>query len=260
MIHIQTLVSDTAILLGSDAYGPGALLRWESGATEAGAYVEGGTVALVSGTAVYDVWDSAGTDATWYRTRISDAGATTFSPYADPFQAASQGMYLSLSQARSFVPTNLTDEALLSLLDDVRRQIDSTVGPRGNVTEWLAAQGPLLMLSRQADSIVSVTNDWNAVLLDPTDYELSGSGMTLRRLRTGPNPGYGWGRVTVVYSTADAADRRTSAAVELLKLEVAYSGFNSQSTQSESRSFGDLQAQRQEILGGLVNDTAPALL
>lgn len=86
MIHLQVTVANAAELLATQAYGAGALLRWESGALQAGPFVEGGTVALVSGTSLYDVWDAAGVVGTWYRTRISNSGGTTFSAYSAPFQ------------------------------------------------------------------------------------------------------------------------------------------------------------------------------
>jgi len=86
MIHREVTVENTAELLATPAYGAGSLLRWESSATIDGTYVEGGTIALVSGTSLYDIWDHAGVDGvTCYRTRVSDAGGATFSAYSTPF-------------------------------------------------------------------------------------------------------------------------------------------------------------------------------
>jgi hypothetical protein len=85
MIHREVTVDNTAELLDSHAYGAGALLRWESCATVDGIYAEGGTIALVLGTALYDIWDRAGVEGvTCYRTRISDVGGSSFSPYSVP--------------------------------------------------------------------------------------------------------------------------------------------------------------------------------
>ena len=55
MRHLEIEVVNAAELLAGEAYGAGALLRWERSATEAGTYVEGGTLALVAGTTLYDV-------------------------------------------------------------------------------------------------------------------------------------------------------------------------------------------------------------
>ena len=45
MRHLEIEVTNAAELLATEASGAGALLRWESSATEAGPYVEGGTEA-----------------------------------------------------------------------------------------------------------------------------------------------------------------------------------------------------------------------
>jgi hypothetical protein len=83
MIHLQVTVDNTTELLDPNAYGAGALLRWESSADPNGPYVEGGTLGLNPGQSVYDVWDSNGTTLTWYRTRTSNSGGTSFSAYSD---------------------------------------------------------------------------------------------------------------------------------------------------------------------------------
>ena len=101
MRHLEIEVTNAAELLATEAYGAGALLRWESSAAEAGAYVEGGTLALVSGTTLYDVWDAAGIETTWYRTRISDAAGTTFSAYSDPRSPVTS--LVSIAEVRALV-------------------------------------------------------------------------------------------------------------------------------------------------------------
>ena len=87
MIQIEIPVANTSLLLTAGAYGPGALLRWESSALVGGPYVEQGTVPLVSGQSLYDIFDTNGTVLTFYRWRLSNAGATTYGPYSAPFQS-----------------------------------------------------------------------------------------------------------------------------------------------------------------------------
>jgi len=259
MIHLEVLVANTEDLLDAEAYGAGALLRWESSATVGGIYTEGDTIALVSGTSVYDVWDAAGVEGTtWYRTRISDSGAgTTFSAYSTPFQTAAHGMPLSVSQFRAFNPApDLTDEALLILLDAAAEAIVAEIGYPGATTDRFRPRGPLLMLSRPALSITSVTEDDTALAAD--DYELSPSGRILRRLDDGTSPrSYWYGWVDVAYLPRDDTATRQRVQRELVALDISHQpGLSSQSigTWSETYSSGSTYAQqRSDILASLVS-------
>jgi hypothetical protein len=211
-----------ADLLDANAYGAGALLRWESSATVDGVYVEGGTIALVADVSLYDVWDPAGAVGTWYRTRISDAGGTTFSAYSSPFQTAEHGLYLSADQFRLLAPTSLADEALLILLDAAAEEIVRHAGPSGEITERLRGRGDALMLSRPCLSVTSIVE--HDVTLDPDDYELSSTRQVLWRLTDGPNPRRWWGHhVRVTYLPVDDLAERQRAQAELVKLSIAFS-------------------------------------
>jgi hypothetical protein len=170
---------------------------------------------------------------------------------------------LTVTELRDYVATALSDASLQSFLDEAYLAIEDTLGPSGPLAERLHGAGELLMLSRRATSITSVLQyqPWPsaALTLASNDYELSTSGRVLRRLGTGTNPGWHWGTVLVTYQPPDDTSRRTKAAVELVKLDLAYSGYTGESTQSESRSFDDLAAQRQAIMATFV-DQDPALL
>jgi len=237
MIRLEIIVADTAILLDAEAYGAGALLRWESCATVDGAYVEGGTIALVAGDSLYIIWDDAGVDGTtWYKTRVSDAGGTTFSAYSAPFQTAIHGLYLSVDQCRAFpgMPpaTVLSDESLLILLDSAAQAIVREHGPAGETKERLRVRGDLLMLSRPALSITSIVEDARgaATALAADDWELSSSGQTLYRLVDGTNPGYYWaGRVDVTYTPFDDTAERQRVQRALVMLDINHhAGLTSQ--------------------------------
>jgi hypothetical protein len=176
---------------------------------------------------------------------------------------AAENVLLSVTRLRDFVATTLSDASLQAMLDRAFSDIAKKLGPAGVTTEHLTASGPLLMLSRRALGIASIARfyPWtgSTLTLATDDYELSTSGRMLRRLRTGTNPALYWGEVWVTYTPEDDSPTRVMGAVDLVRTEVAYSGYTSESTQSESRGFGDLAKERQAILEALV-DHDPAVL
>lgn len=220
MQRITILVADPSDVLDASSFGPGALVRWESAADVAGTYTEKGTVAVVSGTLEYVVWDQTGSGATWYRTRYSDATGHLVSDYSTPFQ--SRDAYLSVDQFRAFNPApSSTNEDLQILLDGAAQAIVQAVGPVGAITERLRPHGDLLILSRPPQWISAVIEDVDrtAVTLDPSDYALEGQ--TLRRLGSGPNPRRDWrGRVAVTHTPLDDTAERQRVQRELVELEL----------------------------------------
>lgn len=117
MIHFQVTVLNTAELLDTNAYGAGALLRWETSATQAGVYVEGGTAPLISGTTLYDVWDAAGTPGvTWYKTRVSNGAGSTFSAYSVVVQDGVPLTYATVDQVLALFETPITNSAKIARL------------------------------------------------------------------------------------------------------------------------------------------------
>jgi hypothetical protein len=79
-------------------YGAGALIRIERAATEAGAYAEVDTEAVVATSFLYEVWDAAGLDTSWYRTRYSNALNTAQSEYGDSFSPGTPTAYATIDQ------------------------------------------------------------------------------------------------------------------------------------------------------------------
>jgi hypothetical protein len=263
MIHLTVEVTNPAELLDPEAYDAGALLRWEWSATIDGSYVEGGTEALVADQFLHDIWDDAGTDATWYRTRVSDTGGTSFSEYTAPFQPATAQLYLSLAQLKALAPSTLNDESLLILLSSAATEIVRYAGASGEVSEVVHARGPLLMLSHAAGGVTTVVEDayGSAVTLDATDYELSRTGQVLRRLQSGTNPGYYWrGHVRVTYAQPDDLAIRQRVQLELVRLTMTFSpGLASQTigtwteTYQTAASGKTYEEQRTEILATLTD-------
>ena len=169
MRHLEIEVTNADELLATEAYGAGALLRWESSATEAGTYVEGGTEALVSGTTLYDVWDAAGIETTWYRTRISDAAGTTFSAYSDPRSPVTS--VVSIAEVRALVNSRLSDVDLQAVIDREEAWLAGRVGALvGERTDTFrpGLGDTTLYLRRRAESVV-VTDDGVTLAAD-TDY------------------------------------------------------------------------------------------
>ena len=174
MIHLSVTVANTAELLATQAYGAGALLRWESAATLGGIYTEGGTVPLVSGTSLYDVWDPAGTATTFYRTRVSDAAGSTFSAYS----AASPSSLLTVAELREHVQTALDDEAVWRLLDAAEAEIIEYAGSVETQTEFVRGGGGTITTRRPIDTITSIverTDSYVPVTLAADDYRVRNS-------------------------------------------------------------------------------------
>jgi hypothetical protein len=125
---------------------------------------------------------------------------------------------LTVDDFREHVTSTLGDGALEMLLSAAYEVIDERIGSDADVTELMyGGPGPILMLSRKALAIVSVTE--NERLLGATDYELRGR--VLLRLHTGAIPGRSWhGRVDVVYTPLISQDQRDRVAIALVKQDL----------------------------------------
>lgn len=164
----------------------------------------------------------------------------------------------TVARLREFITTELSDSALQVLLDDATDAIADVLGP-ATVRERLpAVSGDVLMLSRVADEVVTIVEDAGrtSVTLAVDDWELSGSGQTLYRLRTGTHPASGWrGRIDVTYVRGDDAAARTRVTVELVALSLNTNpGLESQRIgewQESYRTNSDAVAQRDAILATL---------
>lgn len=127
-------------LLNVAALGAGALGRVERSATGGGAgFSEIGTFALVSGTRLYTIYDTAGADGSFYRVRYSTSAGASLSAYGDEFQAGDEtaGLLCSLYDVsqRMFGTAALSNsdgEILLEVIRGVSDDIEDYVG------RWLA--------------------------------------------------------------------------------------------------------------------------
>jgi hypothetical protein len=268
MIHLIAEVDDTAELLAAEAYGPGALFRWESSDAYEGPYVEGSTTALRAGVSDYDFWDDAGLEGrTWYRTRISDAAGTTFDVYSAPFQA-SAASFVRLSQVRALVRSRLDDSDLQDVIDReeswLATKIGALAGERTDTFHPGTTNTPIY-LPRRAESVV-VTDA--GIPVAAADLVFTPSTGCIRRAvidnpwpTNGPVPfGYSepgvepyyprWnGAVAVTWTPSDGA-AVTRAIIELVRGTVGETGM-------ESETIGDYQYTRGARAGAL---SRPALV
>jgi hypothetical protein len=126
---VINLSEDSADVLS--IYGAGAKVYLDSAATEGGSYSNVTSTTVVSGTEQYELTDSAGTSATWYKTRVGDSGGTSYSSYSAAFQATAWGAYATADDllATMDVPSGTGSSnrrAVLSdLLMDAKAQTDT---------------------------------------------------------------------------------------------------------------------------------------
>jgi hypothetical protein len=262
MIHLEVTVANTAELLAAEAYGAGALLRWESCATIGGTYTEGGTVPLVSGTSLYDIWDADGTTGTWYQTRISDATPTTYSAYSAPFQTSPSSL-TTLAEVRALVRSRLSDADLQTVIDREEAWLAGKIGVlTGERTDTFkpGTTNTPLYLSRRTDS-VSVTDDGTAVAA--ADLLFTPSTGCLRRVAgVWPWPPYPpaepwfpcWqGDVAVTWTPTDSAAIKR-AVIELVRGTVGETGMESETmgTYSYTRGASAGRVSRAGLVRGIL--------
>jgi hypothetical protein len=237
-------VDDPAGLLSADAFGSGALLSWERASSSTGPWAAGGTAPLVATETQYTIWDEIGTDATWYRSRYTDAEGNVVSAYSDPFAGTVNAPGgLTVEQLRQHVTSSLPDAALQRLLDAAGQAITARAGNIGTISDTRVGGTGLLQLSRRASAIVDVEEVYwlerfepadlralvfseyvwaSAVTLDPSDYDLAASGFWMQRMADGTNPAEIWGQaVRITYTAFDDTAERIRVQLELVKLDLA---------------------------------------
>lgn len=169
-------------------------------------------------------------------------------------------MTLTVDDLRQHVTSELEDEALERVLEAAYEAIDDYAGAEGSIRELLTAgPGDLLMLSRSAESVTSVSEGRSTpTVLATNDYELIGNQL-LRRLRDGTHPASGWVSrpVDVVYVPMADMMTRDRVAIDLVKLETTFApGLASQRLGEWAESYAasdaaDYRAQRAGILASL---------
>ena len=154
-------------------YGPGALLRIQGAPTEAGAYADSATAAIVSGVTSYPVWDAAGAPGWWYAYRYEAAGGVPAGAWSTPFvPVPGRGLYGTLAGLRAFLglgsgsdPTN--DPLLWTALWAASWAIQSTCDRDFSLPTG-AAENRRFALSSYLPPIIEIDD-----LVDGTDLSVA---------------------------------------------------------------------------------------
>lgn len=178
---------------------------------------------------------------------------------------------LTVAEARAAgCGAGLADEPLQLAIDDIESEIVRRFGPYSPTASPVTVvevfpngvAGSLpLTLRRRVASIVSITeylahagSPVPTRVLDATDFRVRG--YLLDRLSSGPNPARGWSEwgLEVAYIPIDDVASRKQATIDVLKVELAHSGFTSRriGDYSEATSAGaageDVSTARSKIL------------
>lgn len=141
------------------------------------------------------------------------------------------------------VVSNLDSTALQTLLDSIESEIVARRGPAaGPITDFrFTNRLRTFRLSRPAASAAGISSVIEFAGGVPTalatnDWVLHQNLMTMVRLSYGSNPRGRWpDQVQVVFTPRDDTAERKRVQVAVLKLDLAYTGWASQTTTNESR-------------------------
>lgn len=166
-------------------------------------------------------------------------------------------MILTVTELRQHVASGLPDDALMRLLEAAENDITAKFGAAGAVTEYLDGGFETLVLGRRVGTITSVKEWFDTAApttLSTDDYRIDG--YMLHRLDTGTNPRSTWaGQVQVIHTPPDTEVDRVRLQVQLVKLDLAYSGYTAEATQDESRSpMPDYNLARRRVLNTYTSD------
>ncbi len=100
-----------------EGFGAGAKVYLDSSTSSGGVYANVDSEALIEGVTQHEIWDAAGTAATWYKSRVGDSGGASYTDYSDPFQATALSAYATLDDLIETV--DLGDESRYNLLADL---------------------------------------------------------------------------------------------------------------------------------------------
>lgn len=161
---------------------------------------------------------------------------------------------LTVSEIREHVETDLGDTALARVVDAADEEIIDRLGVLASATEVLDATGVLLHLARKATAITSVVeriyeDDYT---LATNDYQLLSDGFRVQRLQGTNYPSLTWrGRVTISYTPKDETISRKQLLVDLVKLQLQYSGNKSEAIGSASIQRADYAKEKDSLFNTL---------
>lgn len=166
---------------------------------------------------------------------------------------------MTLERMREFVETNLSDDALRSLMAAAEDDITARLGPTTGVVERHApGSSSLIYPARRVETVASITETLGLVVvtLATNDYAVWPGGYIIERLVTGTNRrGYWTGYVTLTYTPVGDIDIRARVQVALVKLDLTHNpGLTGQSIGDFSEQYGgtgNYFAEREAILASL---------
>lgn len=167
---------------------------------------------------------------------------------------------LTINQIKQHVETDLGRDAIQRLIDDAEAEIVRHFGPHGDssnpITEDCEGGGEFIFLSRPYDSLTSVTERESEedTVLETDDYRSYYGRRALKRQSSGTNGRTRWADDVRVVYTADDRDRRRRVMVDLLRLEIQYSGLKSEKSGNYSESQVEYEAEKTKILNRLVQE------
>ncbi len=160
---------------------------------------------------------------------------------------------LTLPQVRENVETGLVDTALQRIMNSAEQDIDQRFGAVALQVDSLIGGGKAIWLTRPIltiTSIVETVGDTNTTL-SADDYDTRHN-KQLDRLTTGTNGRSLWGdKAKVTYVPVDTTERRIAVYLRLIKLEIQFSGLDSERTGDFSSKSLDYSSEREKILSGL---------
>lgn len=167
---------------------------------------------------------------------------------------------LTVDELRTFVTTDLVDDALQTLLDATEAEIISLAGEPGARTEIVDGGTRFISLARPASAITSIKELVGTVetTLAADDFLLYPGGMLIERLNYGTNPYPRWhGQVTTIYTALDDDALRKSVQLALIQLDLNYKPGLAEETVGEwterysNNSAWNVESERQSILARL---------
>ncbi len=154
---------------------------------------------------------------------------------------------LTVDEVRDSIETDLVDGALELVVDAADAEIIRRLGPLATQPETQEGGSRYLHLARAASAIVSISERYmvhgmgfTTLALVDSDWRLLPDGRKVERLTTGTNPSSVFqGEVSLVATPLDTTAERSLLLINLVKLELGYTGHLVQSS-------GDIRVQSLE--------------
>ena len=164
---------------------------------------------------------------------------------------------LTTSELLTHLDSDLATAALQRLLDDAEAEIIKRFGAHSagsSQVETLVGTGlEVVFVNKPISAVNSVieTIGTTATTLAADDYSVHNK-FVLERLADGTNSRSTWGdRVKVTYQPVSDTDQRKVVQIQLCKLAVNFEGLKSEKAGNYSRTWGEYNAERKQILNSL---------